>query len=170
MRKKSILKGIRGICYFLLAAVFCWAVIVVLQVLTWTGITDITTNINFQGAYLGPVSWFTDAKGLTIQLVVAIGYCLATVVLLYEVTVFLLSCLKNISMGRIFSRKNVSRLWIMTIANFLNDIFSANLPVLAGFRELSYSSNMIMSLINMLLITLLYSVAVIASEENELTI
>lgn len=170
MRKESILKGIRGICYFLLAVIFCWAVIVVLQVLTWTGITDIKTNINFQGAYLGPITWFSDAKGLTVQLIVAIGYCLATIVLLYEVTTFLLSCLKNISMGRIFSRKNVSRLWVMTIANFLNDIFSTNLSVLAGFRELSYSSGMIMSFINMLFITLLYSVAVIASEENELTI
>lgn len=170
MRKNSILKGIKGICYFLLAVMFFWSVIVVLQVLAWTGICNIKIDVNFQGAYVGSVAWFQDTKGLVVQLVVTIGYCLVSIVLIYEISIFLLSCLKNISAGRIFSRKNIFRLWIITITNFFNNVFSANLPVLTGSRELTYSSSMVVSLINMLFITLLYSVAVIASEENELTI
>lgn len=170
MRNNSILKGIRGICFFLLAVMFCWSIIVVLQVLAWTDICSIKIDAYFQGAYVEPVAWFQDTKGLIVQLIVAIGYCLASIVLIYEMIIFLLSCLKNISAGKIFSRKNISRLWIITITNFFNDVFSANLPVLAGSRELSYNSSMIINLLNMLFITLLYTLAAAASEENELTI
>lgn len=162
--KKKILTGA---CYAVLVILAGWAVLVLLQLLRWTDLIDINIGL---GSQIGRLAWASDLKALTIQRVEIIGYMASSLVLIALAFILVVNCMKGIKSKRLFSHKSTITLWAITCVSFFFELFSSNLSILFGSRQISFGSNLIVTPLILLLFTLLYDTAVSIAAENELTI
>ncbi|GAB6982041.1 hypothetical protein [Prevotella dentasini] len=167
MTKECTLKTIKATCYMALAVLAGWAVLITLQLLRWSEIISFDFG---GGAFICALRWNIEQGVRTIQWIELVGYLLSSVAMIIFLLVLVSSCLRNLMVEQIFSRTNVCYLWGLTFSDFFFNLFSSNIGILFGVREISFGSGMVISPLIFLVITLLYQVAVYVSEENNLTI
>ncbi|SFG76175.1 hypothetical protein [Prevotella sp. KH2C16] len=160
-------KLINIVCRMVLIFLAGWFLLFLVQLMRWTNAIDITIGL---GTQIRPIAWSSVNKVLTIQWVELIGYSLSTVILIFLSSRFIITCLGKLDIKRLFNRHNTKLLWGITITDFFFEFFSLNIEILFGLREIQISSEMIISPLLFLIMTLMYEVAVSITEENELTI
>ncbi|MDY6266755.1 MAG: hypothetical protein SPM31_06470 [Prevotella sp.] len=154
-------------CYVVLLVLTGWLFLLVLQFLRWTGVIDINIGADSQ---IHQVSWSEEGRVLAIQYIEMSGYLLSSLLMIAIASRLIVFCLRGIKFRKLFTRKSAKLLWNITFVSFFFELFSSNLSILFGDREIHFGSNLIVSPLIFLVITLLYDVAVNVSEENELTI
>ncbi len=154
-------------CYVVLLILSGWLLLVLLQVLRWTGVIDINIGADSQ---IHQAAWSEEGKVLVIQYIELLGYLVSSLLMIAKSSQLMILCIKGIKYKKIFTRKNVRLLWGLTSVSLFFELFSSNIPILFGDREIQFGSNLIISPLIFLVITLLYDAAVSVSEENELTI
>lgn len=167
MRKFNRNKMITRTCYVVLLVLAGWFLLVFLQFLRWTGVFGFNIGADSQ---IHQVVWSEERKVLVIQYIEMFGYLISSLLMILISSRLIVLCLKGIKYRKIFTRKNAKFLWIITFVSFFFELFSSNLSILFGDREIHFGSNLIVSPLIFLVITLLYDAAVSVSEENELTI
>lgn len=160
-------KMLTGACYAVLVVLTGWTVLVLLQALRWTDVIDINIGM---GSQIGQLTWASDLKALTIQRVELIGYMASSLVLIALSFILVVNCMRGMHSKRLFSHKGAITLWAITCASFFFELFSSNLSILFGSRQINFDSNLIVTPLILLLFTLLYDTAVSVADENELTI
>lgn len=154
-------------CKAVLVVLACWLMLVLLQCLRWTGIINLNIGA---GAQVQPAIWSAETKVLTIQYIELVGYLLSSLFMIGMSGSLMLRCINDLKRKKIFNRQNARRLWMITVGSFFFELFSSNLFILFGVREIQFGSNLLVTPLMFLVITLLYDAAVSVSEENELTI
>ncbi|OYP55259.1 hypothetical protein CIK91_07005 [Segatella bryantii] len=162
-RKKMITRS----CYAVLVVLTGWFILVLLQFLRWTGVITMNFGADSQ---IHQATWSTEGKVLMIQYIELLGYLLSSLLMITSSFRLMILCLQGINSKKIFTRKNAKLLWVITFVSFFFTLFYTNIPILFGNREIQFGSNLIVSPLTFLIMTLLYESAVSISEENELTI
>ncbi len=160
-------KLIKRACYVVLVVLAGWFLLVLLQFLRWAGVIDFNIGADSQ---IHQVAWSEEGKVLVIQYIEMFGYLISSLLMIFNSSRLIVLCLKGIKFRKIFTRKNAKLLWNITFVSSFFELFSSNIPILFGDREIHFGSNLIVSPLIFLVITLLYDAAVSVSEENELTI
>ena len=167
MTKNNMLSAIRMASFAALAFLLGWAVLLFMQALRWAGLIDVTMG---GGAYLFSITWFDDSLGRTLQCIELVGYFASSIAFIALLATFILRGLSTLKASKVFSARNVRCLWAITVVAFFFKLFATNCPLLFGLRSIEFSDEMVVSPLMFLIITLMYQLAVYASEENELTI
>ncbi|MCH4156845.1 MAG: hypothetical protein LKF31_11140 [Muribaculaceae bacterium] len=167
MSKEKVLTATKSAGYVALILIAGWILLLALQVMRWSGIIDV--NIG-GGSNIKAIAWNADSTVLMIQYIELAGYVISSVIMIGMSFLFIRKCLSKLKMGKIFSSRNVGYLWGMTITDLFFELFTTNCNILFGVREIQVNSDIIVSPLFFLVITLLYQLAVYASEENDLTI
>ena len=160
-------KMINIVCRMVLVFLAGWLLLFLVQLLRWTNLIDVNIGL---GTKICPMAWSTVNKVHAIQWVELLGYSLSTIILIFLSSKFIITCLGKLDIKRLFNRQNTKLLWGITIADFFFKFFSLNINILFGLREIQFGSEMIISPLLFLIMTLMYEVAVSITEENELTI
>ena len=160
-------KMINIVCRTVLVFLAGWLLLFLVQLLRWTNFIDVNIGL---GTKIRPIAWSTVNKVHAIQWVELLGYSLSTIILIFLSSKFIITSLGKLDIKRLFNRQNTKLLWGITIADFFFKFFSLNINILFGLREIQFGSEMIISPLLFLIMTLMYEVAVSITEENELTI
>lgn len=160
-------KMINIVCRMVLVFLAGWLLLFLVQLLRWTNLIDVNIGL---GTKICPMAWSTVNKVHVIQWVELLGYSLSTIILIFLSSKFIITSLGKLDIKRLFNRQNTKLLWGITIADFFFKFFSLNINILFGLREIQFGSEMIISPLLFLIMTLMYEVAVSITEENELTI
>lgn len=152
-------------------ALFLWglyAAVFALRLMRYAGI--ISFNV-YLGIDIAPIAWYEDDQEAQIaQWIELWGYVVTTFLTLYLTLWFIISTHKGIATNNVFTCSNVKALMWLSGIMFFHNIFTDNIGIIYGAREVCLNSTPFINSLIVLIVALLYKMAVNVSEENKLTI
>lgn len=167
--KNQTISTSKFLCYSVLCFCSLWALIFIVRVLRFANIItfDLVGYMN-----VVPVKWIENASAtvVTIQWAELIGYIITSAVMIGIIFAFIIKLLKGLKSNQVFTQCNTRLLFALATTSFFFELFQTNEHILRGVREVIISSELFTTPMIILLVAMLYSLAVKASEENKLTI
>lgn len=155
------------LCKVLLGFVAIWAVVMLLRVLAICGLLNFEVGL---GIDIAPAVWFNDPEVDFIQWIEIAGYILTNVLMIWLLASILITAIKGLNSGNVFSRKNVCRLYALATVSLFYELFDDNRGIIYGSRELVLNTGVFTSPVILFCVALIYAIAVSTAEENSLTI
>lgn len=159
--KKTSIKTLKIVCYVLLICTPLWVAFYGVQ----------SYFVLTKGSGLGVINWGTPRIELKVAWFVAHRIALLTLAGLFATFVY--NILKHLKGGSIFTRANVTLLWVIVavlpIYSFLSDNMSIACSPTEHFNFV-ITDNVFLYPVVALIVALLYKVAYDAAEEQKLTI
>ena len=155
------------LCKVLLVFVAIWAVVMLFRVLAICGLLNFEVGL---GIDIAPAVWFKDPEVDFIQWIEIAGYILTNVLMIWLLASILITAIKGLNSGNVFSRKNVCRLYALATVSLFYELFDDNRGIIYGSRELVLNTGVFTSPVILFCVALIYAIAVSTAEENSLTI
>lgn len=155
------------LCKLLLVFVAIWAVVMLFRVLAICGLLNFEVGL---GIDIAPAVWFKDPEVDFIQWIEIAGYILTNVLMIWLLASILITAIKGLNSGNVFSRKNVCRLYALATVSLFYELFDDNRGIIYGSRELVLNTGVFTSPVILFCVALIYAIAVSTAEENSLTI
>ena len=155
------------LCKVLLVFVAIWAVVMLFRVLAICGLLNFEVGL---GIDIAPAVWFNDPEVDFIQWIEIAGYILTNVLMIWLLASILITAIKGLNSGNVFSRKNVCRLYALATVSLFYELFDDNRGIIYGSRELVLNTGVFTSPVILFCVALIYAIAVSTAEENSLTI
>lgn len=166
--ENSVIKSSRIACNLALGLWSICTIVFVLRLMRYMGI--ISFNV-YLGIDIAPIAWYPDDPEAQIaQWIELFGYVITTSMILCMTIKLIISTRQGIRINKVFTTSNATTLmWLAGIV-FINILFTDNLGIIYGSREVCLTSNPFVTSLVILIIAMLYKMAVQVAEENELTI
>lgn len=165
------MRGIKAkasiLCKVLLGFVVIWAVVMLLRVLAICGLLNFEVGL---GIDIAPAVWFNDPEVDFVQWIEVVGYIVTNVLMIWLLACILITAIKGLKSGNVFSRKNVCRLYTLAAVSLFYELFDDNRRIIYGARELVLNMGVFTTPVILCCVALIYAIAVSTAEENSLTI
>lgn len=155
------------LCKLLLVFVAIWAVVMLFRVLAICGLLNFEVGL---GIDIAPAVWFNDPEVDFIQWIEIAGYILTNVLMIWLLMSILITAIKGLNSGNVFSRKNVCRLYALATVSLFYELFDDNRGIIYGAREMVLNTGVFTTPVILCCVALIYAIAVSTAEENSLTI
>lgn len=155
------------LCKVLLVFVAIWAVVMLFRVLAICGLLNFEVGL---GIDIAPAVWFNDPEVDFIQWIEIAGYILTNVLMIWLLASILITAIKGLNSGNVFSRKNVCRLYALATVSLFYELFDDNRGIIYGAREMVLNTGVFTTPVIQCCVALIYAIAVSTAEENSLTI
>ncbi|MGN0214845.1 MAG: hypothetical protein ACI4AH_08580 [Muribaculaceae bacterium] len=155
------------VCKVLLGFVAIWAAVMLLRVLAICGLLGFEVGL---GIDIAPVVWFNDPEVDFIQWIEIIGYVVTNLLMIWLMAQVLITAIKGLKSGNVFSRKNVCRLYALATVSLFYEFFDDNRCIIYGAREMVLNTGVFTTPLIICCVALIYAIAVSTAEENSLTI
>lgn len=155
------------LCKLLLVFVAIWAVVMLFRVLAICGLLNFEVGL---GIDIAPAVWFNDPEVDFIQWIEIAGYILTNVLMIWLLASILITAIKGLNSGNVFSRKNVCRLYALATVSLFYELFDDNRGIIYGAREMVLNTGVFNTPVILCCVALIYAIAVSTAEENSLTI
>ena len=155
------------LCKLLLVFVAIWAVVMLFRVLAICGLLNFEVGL---GIDIAPAVWFNDPEVDFIQWIEIAGYILTNVLMIWLLASILITAIKGLNSGNVFSRKNVCRLYALATVSLFYELFDDNRGIIYGAREMVLNTGVFTTPVIICCAALIYAIAVSTAEENSLTI
>lgn len=165
--EKSVVKSSKRACSLAIGLWSLYALVFVLRLLRYAGI--ITFNV-YLGIDIAPIEWYDDQEAQVMQWVELAGYVLTTTVVLALTLRFIIATRRGILTSKVFTPHNACLLMWLSGVLFIHILFTDNLGIIYGSRQLYLGATPFISSLVVLIVAMLYKMAVSVSEENRLTI
>lgn len=166
--ENSVIKSSKMVCSLALILWSTCATVFVLRIMRYIGL--VTFNV-YMGIDIAPIAWYPDdPEAQIMQWIELFGYVLTTTLVLAMTIHLLLATRKGIKANRVFTRRNARVLKWLAGATFLNTLFTDNIGIIYGSRQIYLGSSPFVCALIVLIVATLYQMAVSVAEENELTI
>lgn len=166
--ENSVIKSSKMACNLALALWSICTFVFVLRLLRYLGI--ITINV-YLGIDIAPIAWYPDDPEAQIaQWIELFGYVLTTALMLLLTFMLIIRTRNGIMTNRVFTPSNAKALKCLSGVVFFNILFTDNLGIIYGSREVCLTSNPFVTSLVILIVAMLYKMAVSVANENELTI
>lgn len=166
--EKSVIKSSKWACSLALVLWSLYALVFVLRILRYTGI--ITFNV-YMGIDIAPIAWYQDdPEAQIMQWIELFGYVLTTIAVLCITLRFIIATRSGIVTSRVFTRSNTRRLMWLAGILFFHILFTDNIGIIYGSRQLIINATPFISSMVVLIVAMLYKMAVSVTDENCLTI
>lgn len=159
--KKSLVKTLKILCYVGLVCIVLWVVFYCVQ----------SYFVLTQGHGEGVINWDSPRLGVKLSMFTVHRVALLTMAGLFAA--FIVNILRSLRGGNIFSRANVSLLWVMAavlpVYSFVSDNMSIAVSPEKHF-DIVLTDNPFVYTFVALVVAILYKVAYETAEEQKLTI
>ena len=155
------------LCKLLLVFVAIWAVVMLFRVLAICGLLNFEVGL---GIDIAPAVWFNDPEVDFIQWIEIAGYILTNVLMIWLLASILITAIKGLNSGNVFSRKNVCRLYALATVSLFYELFDDNRGIIYGAREMGLNTGVFTTPGILWCVAVIYAIAVSTAEENSLTI
>ena len=155
------------LCKLLLVFVAIWAVVMLFRVLAICGLLNFEVGL---GIDIAPAVWFNDPEVDFIQWIEIAGYILTNMLMIWLLASILITAIKGLNSGNVFSRKNVCRLYALATVSLFYELFDDNRGIIYGAREMVFNTGVFTTPVILCCVALIYAIAVSTAEENSLTI
>lgn len=158
---KSTVKFLRIVCYVILALIPLWIIFYGVQ----------SYHVLTTGSGEGVINWESPRIGVKVTFFILHRLAFITMTVLF--TAFIINILRYLKDGTIFSRANVTLLWVMVLVLPIYSFLSDNMSIAcAKTSELAVvvTDNVFLYPLVALIIASLYKIAYDVAEEQKLTI
>lgn len=163
----KVIKSSKLACTLAMCLWSIHALIFALRLMRYAGV--ISFNV-YMGIDIAPIEWYEDQEAQLAQWIELVGYIATTIAVLYLTLRLIIETWRGIATSKVFTRTNARLLMWLTGIVFFNILFTDNIGVIYGSKQVVIRSAAFVSCLAILIAAMLYRMAVNVSEENSLTI